>query len=127
VAEVSVVAKTPRPSLVNQRQEGVRLYRDTQLTVETIAQRVGVSRATMYNWLKQEGVRRGGRTSMADITFDEVRDERWERQLHILNQLTTDVAAMRKDIGDLRTEVARLVGALEAMTRKGGGNPASTT
>lgn len=91
----------------NKRQRAVDLYRTTQKSTEDIAEDLGVSRSTLYNWLNQAGLsgtrRHGGgamtdsarladeleefRTALAGrtLTQTEIAD-RWQAAVNTLNE-----------------------------------------
>ncbi len=43
-----------------QRKEALRLYRETDMTVEAIADRYDVTRATVYRWIDSANIQRRG-------------------------------------------------------------------
>jgi transposase-like protein len=70
------------------RRRALQLYRTTNLGVGAIAKEVGVSRETVYRWLRQEGV-----------------------------PLGRNLIAVGDDMGDLRRDLTILIGQLGRLER----------
>jgi transposase-like protein len=77
------------------RRRALQLYRATNLGVGAIAKEVGVSRETVYRWLRQEGVPLG-------------------RNLIAVGD---DMADLRQDLASLMAQLGRLERLLEAVLR----------
>lgn len=135
---------------LSQKDLAAQLYREGKLSVQQIAERVGMSRATIYNWIQAEGLsgqRRGGAAQPSDeltAVVEGVREMRaslheanWPKVVEALDtisaemidlhrlreantvqvdEIKTEVLELRRCVIDLRTEVARLIGAVELLT-----------
>ena len=80
------------------------LYRTTDLDVAAIAMQVGVSRMTVYRWLRREGGSFGHQArnpSEAPIGHDVLRS-------------SGDVAELRRQLATLTSQVGLLEGSVEA-------------
>lgn len=118
-------ADTPDLDLAETKRRAIELYREGELTSDQIAKKIGVSRATIYNWLNAAGVAgRRGRTEALSAAADvsAIAAELQEMRIAIqqsgvleLGDLVRDVAELRRSHGELLNLVALLQGAVERM------------
>lgn len=102
------------PSLHNERlteqvrDEVVRLYLETDLSVVAIGKRLDIPRATVYWVLKQRGVPQGVRGSAQPVASTDM-------SLELLNARMIELgAAMRDEL----IEHGRVLGRIEALTER---------
>jgi transposase-like protein len=108
--QVSNVSENPAVTVVTEgdaRQRATNLYRTTDLDVAAIAAEVGVSRPTVYRWLRREGVSFGPNAkkhAAAGVGHDAIRSNE-------------DIAELRGQLAVLIAQVGRLEGLVEALVR----------
>jgi transposase-like protein len=87
------------------RRQAAELYCTTSLSVAEIANRVGVTRASVYRWLRREGVALGRNANNGGPT--EVRE-------HLI-RFSHDLAELRREQMTLIGQVRRLEGRIDAL------------
>jgi transposase-like protein len=87
------------------RNRAVELYRTTDLGVAQIASETGVSRESVYRWLRKEGV--APRRPASDVTADQGAEQ--------LHRFSDEMRELRRDIITLVGQVRRLEGLVEAL------------
>lgn len=87
------------------RRRAIELYQTTSLTSGAIAAQVGVSRKTVYRWLRQAGVALG-RNANHNVASPPNED---------LSVFGEDVAALRRDVTVIIGQLGRLEGLVAAL------------
>jgi excisionase family DNA binding protein len=87
------------------RSRAMELYGTTDLSVAEIASQTGVSKETVYRWLRKERIAIGRSTSseMADQASEHLRG------------ISDDINELRREITTLTGHVRRLEGLIEAL------------
>jgi transposase-like protein len=86
------------------RRKATDLYRTTNLTVADISSRLDVSRATIYRWLRDEGIARGRNIKDGSVQVGED-----------LRRFGSDITELRREVTVLIGQVRRLEGLIEAL------------
>jgi transposase-like protein len=105
VSDASENPTSPLVTGVDARRLASHLFRTTDLGVAAIASQVGVSRQTLYRWLRQDNVSFGPNTQnhpAAPIGQDAIRT-------------SEDIAELRGQLSVLIAQVGRLEGLVEAL------------
>jgi transposase-like protein len=87
------------------RAKAVQLYTTSDLSATDIAEQLGISRGTLYNWLNAAGVSGRRASSHPEAEMGDV--------LRCVGELRGDIAANRDRMVALEVQVARLVGLIE--------------
>lgn len=87
------------------RSQAVELYRTTDLSVAEVAAQTGVSRETVYRWLRKEGIALGR-------TADNVVARQAAEHIRCLSD---DMKEVRREVTTLIGQVRRLEGLVEAL------------
>jgi transposase-like protein len=87
------------------RRRAVELYQTTDLTVPEIAAQVGVSKESVYRWLRKEGVAVGSTAN--NIAGGQAGEH--------LRDLGREVVEVRRELAMLVGNVRRLEGLIEAL------------
>lgn len=97
------------------RNLAVILYQETNLPLHRIAEALGVSRGTVYNWLKLAGVsgdRRAGATTSDGIAAA-LPEEEIDTLSRTVDRLDTELRHLTRLVGENQSTLARLTGLLE--------------
>jgi transposase-like protein len=100
-----------RPRLAarpQRKRRAIELYETTNLTSDEIGREVGVSRETVYRWLRKEGV---------PIRRNRIRHVT-DRPAKDVIRLNAVIDELRGDLTILAGEVGRLTGLLEALVER---------
>jgi transposase-like protein len=87
------------------RTQAVELYETTDLGVADIAKHIGVSKETIYRWLRKEGIT-VGRT--ANNVFAGQAEEQ-------MRSLSDEINELRREVATLTGQIRRLEGLTEAL------------
>jgi excisionase family DNA binding protein len=87
------------------RSQAVDLYRTTDLSVAEIANQTGVSKETVYRWLRKEGLPTG-RTA-TNVLAGQEREN--------MCSLKDEIKELRREVATLIGQVRRLEGLTEAL------------
>lgn len=99
------------------KRRAVRLYTETDMSATAIAEEVGTSRATLYNWLNAAGVagkRNENRRPDEQILRERATEAFTAMQAKVAEN-TDLVAALATQVAALNATTNRLVGLIEAL------------
>jgi transposase-like protein len=98
-------ATVSRISQRDPRSQAVELYRTTELSVAEIATQTGVSRESVYRWLRHEGI------TVGRLASNIAAGKAGEQML----SFGEEVKELRREITALMGQVRRLEGLIEAL------------
>jgi transposase-like protein len=87
------------------RDQAIELYQTTDLGVADIATRIGVSKETIYRWLRKEGVA-VGRTA-SNVLAGQAEEH--------MRSLCDEIKELQREVGTLTGQIRRLEGLTEAL------------
>lgn len=121
----------PLPAGRKERQEAIKLYRDTDMSVDDIGSRFGVSRQTVHRWINDAGVPLRGAMGPrsheedGDIIAEPSRvdylrllvehDDLVKQIADLVAHQSVEHQELRNQVADLTASTQRLIGRLEQL------------